>query len=89
MKFPKGKYTAEQKEWCRFYEQETGFDPHAMADYEQGHLTFVQAAKDSVGWFENWMQETFHRVMERSIPGDDLEDVLKDFPPIESPKGRD
>jgi len=27
--------------------------------------------------------------MKRSIPGDDLEDVLKDFPPIESPKGRD
>lgn len=69
MRFPKGKYTDEQKEWCRLYERETGFDPHAMADYEQGNLTFVQAAKDSIAWFENWMHDTYLRVTKASIPG--------------------
>lgn len=72
MKFPKCKYTDEQKEWCLLYERETGFDPHAMADYEAGHLTFVQAAKDSVDWFENWSNDVFHRITKRPIPGRDL-----------------
>lgn len=72
MKFPKGKYTNEQKEWCRLYERETGFDPHAMADYEAGHLSFVQAAKDSINWFESWSCDVFLRITKKPIPGHDL-----------------
>lgn len=87
MRFPKGKYTDEQKEWCRRYERETGFDPHAMADYEQGNLTFVQAAKDSIAWFENWMNDAYLRITKGSIPGNSFEDMLKDSTSIESEAG--
>jgi hypothetical protein len=39
MRFPKGKYTKEQREWCVLYEARTGFDP-MMDDFEAGNETF-------------------------------------------------
>jgi len=71
MKFARGKYTKAQREWCERYERETGFDPHAMGDYEAGNLTFVQAAKDSVNWFESWSSDAYLRITDGTIPGDD------------------
>jgi len=72
MKFPRGKYTKDQREWCERYERETGFEPHTMADYEAGHLTFVQAAKDSVAWFKDWSSDTYNRITRGGIPGSDF-----------------
>lgn len=89
MNFPEGKYTDAQKKWCQFYERETGFEPHAMADYEAGHLTFVQAAKDSIGWFENWSNEVFHRITKDRIPGHNLREEIEAYLEIKPTKGRD
>ena len=72
MKFARGKYTKEQRKWCERYERETGFDPHAMGDYEAGNKTFVDAAKDSVHWFEDWSNDTYLRITSGNIPGDEL-----------------
>ena len=74
MKFPRGKYTEKQREWCERYERETGFDPHAMGDYEAGNLTFVQAAKHSVAWFEDWASDAYLQITKGSIPGDEWVD---------------
>lgn len=72
MKFAKGKYTKQQRDWCRMYENKTGFDPHAMLDFESGKKTFVQAAKDSIKWFEDWASDTYLIITKPEIPGDDL-----------------
>jgi hypothetical protein len=71
MKFPKDKYTAAQRKWCEQYEADTGFDPHAMADYEAGVKTFVQAAQDSIHWFESWSSDVYLRITRLEIPGYD------------------
>ena len=75
MKFAKGKYTAEQRKWCEKYEQETGFDPHAMSDYEAGHKTFVEAAKDSIAWFESWSSDAYRNITGGAIPGQNLDEI--------------
>ncbi len=71
MKFARGKYTAKQRAWCEMYERETGFDPHAMGDFEAGIKTFVEAAKDSIRWFEDWASDVGLRITRPDIPGDD------------------
>lgn len=73
MKFPRGKYTAKQREWCERYESETGFEP-LMSDFEGGHETFVAAAKKSTGWFESWASDAYLRITKGCIPGDDWVD---------------
>lgn len=72
MKYPKSKYTEDQREWCERYEQETGFDPHAMGDYEAGNLTFIQAAQNSIQWFEDWSSDAHLRITKGGIPGSEF-----------------
>lgn len=71
MKFANGKYTAEQRKWCEQYAAKTGFDPHAMVDYEAGEKTFVQAAQDSIHWFESWSNDVHLKITRMGIPGND------------------
>jgi hypothetical protein len=67
MKFPKGKYSAEQRAWCENYESRTGFDP-LMEDFEAGNETFYEAATKSVSWFEDHSCDAFLSVSS-NIPG--------------------
>lgn len=68
-KYPKKKYTDDQRAWCELYEAETGFEPHAMADYEAGEIDFVTAARFSLQWFEDWSGDAYNRISRGGIPG--------------------
>ena len=59
--------TAEQKAWCKLYEQQTTFEP-LMDDFLAGNETFVAAAKKSNYWFESWSSDA-HLAISRHIPG--------------------
>ena len=61
--------TKEQREWCKNYERETGFEP-LMDDFIYGNEPFVVAAKNSVRWFEDWSCDA-HLNIDRNIPGAD------------------
>lgn len=58
--------TKEQREWCKEYQRWTDFEP-LMDDFLAGNETFVQAAKKSTRWFEDWSSEAFLNVS-RHIP---------------------
>lgn len=66
-KYPKRKYTDDQREWCQQYEHQTTFEP-LMCDYEAGNESFIEAAQKSVHWFESWSSDAYLRISER-IPG--------------------
>lgn len=73
---PKVRMTKEQRAWCKNYERETGFDP-LMDDYLYGNESFVNAARFSVRWFEDWSNDA-HLNIGRDIPGADEHDEAKD-----------
>ena len=54
----KRKLNRKQSKWCKEYEGSTTFEP-LMDDYLEGNKTFVQCAKDSVQWFEDWSADAF------------------------------
>ena len=62
------KYSAAQIAWCQKYYAETGFEP-LMCDFEAGNETFYEAARKSVGWFEDWANDALRRVTADEIPG--------------------
>lgn len=59
--------TKEQREWCRKYQRETGFEP-LMGDFEAGNENFKFCANKSVKWFEDWSNDA-HLNISRHIPG--------------------
>lgn len=61
--------TKEQREWCKLYKKETGFEP-LMDDFLYGNESFVASAKLSVRWFEDWWSDA-HLHISRRIPGAD------------------
>lgn len=69
MKFPKGKFSAEQRAWCKEYKDLTGWEPHAMQDYILGAKSFTEAATDSIEWFESWSAQTQRDLGRLLIPG--------------------
>jgi hypothetical protein len=75
MKFPKGKYTAEQRAWCENYESRTGFEP-LMDDFEARNETFYEAATKSVSWFEDHSSDALLSVSS-NIPGFDAAFLAK------------
>ena len=64
----KRKLTAQQRAWCKNYDQRTTFDP-LMDDFFAGNESFLDAARKSVRWFEEWSNEAHCNV--RDIPGDE------------------
>ena len=61
--------TREQRAWCKHYEQQTTFDP-LMDDFFVGNESFIEAARNSVRWFEEWSNEAHCNIPD--IPGDDV-----------------
>lgn len=59
--------TKEQRAWCKNYERETTFEP-LMDDFLYGNESFVDAAKQSNSWFEQWASDA-HLNITRNIPG--------------------
>jgi hypothetical protein len=66
----KRRMTKEQREWCKHYENHTTFEP-LMDDFLHGNETFVQAAKKSIRWFEDWSSDMFLNITRQPIPGED------------------
>lgn len=64
----KVRMTKEQREWCKQYKQQTTFEP-LMDDFLAGNKTFVQAAKLSNRWFEDWSSDAYLNIT-RHIPGE-------------------
>ena len=60
--------TKEQREWCKNYERHTTFEP-LMDDFLYGNETFVEAAKKSNRWFEDWSSDALLSVGHQ-IPGE-------------------
>lgn len=65
-KYPASKYDTHQRIWCREYERHTTFEP-LMDDYDAGNESFVEAAKKSIQWFNDWALETARAI--ENIPG--------------------
>ncbi len=61
-------YTQAQREWCQRYERETTFEP-LMCDFEAGNISFLEAAKESRKWFEDWSNDAYLRGCD-NIPGE-------------------
>lgn len=68
VKVARKRLTAEQRKWCKEYERTTGFDA-MIDDYVVGNESFVECAKTSVGWFEDWCIEAQQHIP--PIPGDE------------------
>ena len=66
-KWPKKHYTEAQKKWCDDYEHWTGFEP-IMGDYEAGHMSFRDAAKVAVRWYEMHTSDMHLRVSSMPVP---------------------
>ena len=61
--------TAEQRAWCKLYEDETTFEP-LMDDFLYGNESFFDAARNSARWFEDWASNS-HLNITQKIPGED------------------
>lgn len=61
-------FSTEQIAWCRKYKKETGFEP-LMCDFVAGNETFYEAARKSIGWFEDWATDALLRITRKSPPG--------------------
>lgn len=61
--------TKEQREWCKEYKRQTTFEP-LMDDFLYGNESFVQGAKLSIRWFEDWSSDAFLNIS-RNIPGEE------------------
>jgi hypothetical protein len=60
--------TKKQRAWCKLYAAQTTFEP-LMDDFLAGNCTFVEAAKRSNKWFEDWFSDAFLDIT-RHIPGE-------------------
>ena len=59
--FDRSKYTKDQWDWCLNYERITDYDP-IMGDFEIGHMSFYDAAKFSVSWYEEHTSDAHLKV---------------------------
>lgn len=60
--------TRAQREWCLNYKKATTFEP-LMDDFLAGNCTFVEAAKRSNVWFDDWSSDAYLSIS-RQIPGE-------------------
>ena len=60
--------TKKQRAWAKLYELETGFEA-LLDDFLDGTETFLEAARKSNCWFEDWANDA-HLNISRSIPGE-------------------
>ena len=58
--------TKAQREWCKNYEDMTGFEA-LIDDYHTGAMTFHEAAIHAVRWYEDHASEAHHEIS-RNIP---------------------
>lgn len=65
----KRRMTKAQREWCKKYESQSGFEP-LMDGFYEGEESFIDAARRSVDWFEDWSVETM-RVIDRYPEADE------------------
>lgn len=55
--YSKKLYSEEQRNWCRWYEFVTTFEP-VMGEYEDGEKTFEEQVEWNHWWFNAWVKET-------------------------------
>ena len=68
---PKVRMTKEQRAWAKLYREQTTFAP-MLDDFLAGNESFVDAARKSNRWFEDWANDA-HLNISRHIPGEDDE----------------
>ncbi|MBP8055154.1 MAG: hypothetical protein KA314_04900 [Chloroflexi bacterium] len=52
-------------EWLRFYQDETTFEPMHLEDLIDGSMTFEDAFKSNVNWFESWSSDVLNQISHR------------------------
>lgn len=52
----------EQIAWLINYENVTTFEPMYLNELASGKMSFNDAAKGNVDWFEEWMHDTYNDV---------------------------
>lgn len=62
--------TSVQRKWADEYKDHTGFDA-MLDDFRAGNVTFTEAAKKSIRWFEDWSSDAYLRIS--NYPGEDDE----------------
>jgi len=62
------KISAAEREWLQRYEATTGFEPMFQDEIDDGSLSFFEAAKQNIQWFEDHCDDA-QRVITRNIPG--------------------
>lgn len=69
----KNKMTPEQRAWCKLYREQTTFEP-LMDDFLYGNESFLDAARTSNRWFEDWSSDAYLNIS-RHIPGEEEEEL--------------
>lgn len=64
------KIIAEQREWLKQYESDTGFESMYQKDIDSGEKIFYEAEPANVHWYESHTSE-IHQSIQRNIPGED------------------
>lgn len=59
--------TPEQMAWLQGYQDDTGFEPMHLDEIADGRMTFNQAAKSNIDWFESWMNDAYLGIT-RDVP---------------------
>jgi hypothetical protein len=54
--------TPEQNKWLQRYEGCTGIEPMHLDELRDGTMTFNEAAKENIDWFEMHMHDAFHAI---------------------------
>lgn len=67
MTYPRRRFTKAQWEWCLMYHRETTFEP-LMCDFVAGNESFVEAARRSTQWFEDWSSDAYLKITAK-VPG--------------------
>ena len=61
--------TPEQNEWLQRYEGSTGIEPMYLDELRNGTMTFNEAARQNIDWFEMHMHDAFHAISD-NVPFD-------------------
>lgn len=58
--------TTAQNDWLNLYEGSTGFEPLHLEDLESGEMTFDEAAKSNINWYENHSSDAFAQITDHT-----------------------
>lgn len=57
--------TPEQMQWLQLYQDQTGFEPMHLDELASGVMTFNDAARSNLDWFEGWKNDAWLGITQR------------------------